>query len=106
AVVIDPAILEMRRALLGARQFHAMCAADGPAAHHHVRDFRVELDAEGVVAVTESLARKCVALGQASRTRRQLETLAMPLIDMIGPDRRHRAALLGRADRIIADLDL
>ncbi len=41
-------VLEMRDALLGARQFHAMLAADGPAAHHGVRHFGVKLDRIGI----------------------------------------------------------
>ena len=90
-------VLEMRGPLLGARQFHAVLAADGPAAHHRVRHFRVKLDRIGMIALPERLHREGVALGEQGRTARQVEALAMPLIDVIRPDLADRAALLASA---------
>ena len=46
SVIVNPAILEMRDALLRAGQIHAMRAADRPFAHHGVRDFGMKLDAD------------------------------------------------------------
>src|SRR5262249_13641979 len=104
--VVDRAVLEMRGALFGARHGHALLAARGPSAHHGVRNFRVELNAVGAPAVAERLHREGVAFGEQFRSGRQLEALAMPLIDVIGPvgaDEKPRAS---RADRVIAALDL
>jgi hypothetical protein len=96
----------MRGALLGARQFHPVLPADGPAAHHRMRHFGVKLDRVGVIALPERLHREGIALGQQRGTARQIEALAMPLIDMIRPDLADLAALERRPDRVIADLDM
>ena len=102
-VVHQPA-LEMGFARLGVRQRHALMAARGPAAHRGVGHVHVELQRVGGAAVAESLHRKRIALGQHQRPVRQVEALAMPLIDVIGPVLADGAAFGGRADRVIADL--
>ena len=91
-------------ARLGVRQLHALVAARGPAAHHGVGDVQVELEREGRAAVAERLHRKRIALGQQHRAVRQVEALAVPLIDVVGPVRQIARPAGGRPDRVIADL--
>ena len=93
-----------RLARLGVGQRHALVAARGPAAHRGVGDVHVELQRIGRAAVAEGLHRKRIALGQHHRLVRQVEALAMPLIDVVGPVLADRAAFGGRPDRVIADL--
>ena len=81
-------------------------AARGPAAHHRVGDVHVELQREGRAAVAEGLHRKGVALRQQGGAARQIEALAMPLIDLVGPVLAERAAGRRRTDRVIADLGM
>jgi hypothetical protein len=57
-------------------------------------------------AVAERLHRKAVALGQEIGAVWQIETLAMPLIDLLGPRIAQRQPDIGRADRVVADLGM
>ena len=102
--VVHHAALEMRGALLRAGHLHALVAARGPAAHHGVGDVHVELQREGRAAIAEGLHRKGVALRQQRSAARQLEALAVPLVDMIGPVLQTARPAGGRADRVVADL--
>ena len=104
AGVVHQAPFEMQFARLGVGQRHALVAAGGPAAHRGVGHVHVELLREGSTAVAERLHRKRIALGQHGGLVRQVEALAVPLIDMIGPVLADGAAIGGRPDRVIADL--
>src|SRR5437016_1474248 len=79
-------------------------AARGPPAHHGVGYVGMKLQGEGGAAVTERLHREGVALRQQVRAERQVEPLAMPLVNLLRPGIAHRAADLGRPDGIVADL--
>ena len=105
-VIVDRALGKVRGALLGAGQLHAGVTARGPAAHHRVGDLGVELDAIGGRAVAQRLHPEDIALGEQLCAVRQLETLAVPLIDDLGPVAADIVGVLGHADRIIADLRL
>src|SRR5215813_3859107 len=63
----------------------------------------MKLQREGGAVVTEGLHRKGVAFRQQFGAERQVEALAMPLIDLLRPGIAHHTADIGRADRIIAD---
>ena len=78
-------------------------SARGPAAHHRVRHLSMKLDREGG-AGSGTPASGIIALGEQLDAARQVEALAMPLIDVGRPVRADRAARRGRADRVIADL--
>src|SRR5262245_42310050 len=92
-------------ALLGARQFHSMGAAHEPSVHHGVRDFRVELQRISR-AKAKRLNRERIAFGQQLTAGRQLEPLAMPLVDVVGPVGADLAPSVGWADRIVANLGM
>src|SRR6478752_4425365 len=79
-------------------------AARGPPAHHGVGHVGMELQREGGSAVTERLHREGIALRQQVRAERQVETLAMPLVNLLRPGIAHGAADIGRPDRVVADL--
>src|SRR5262245_2741102 len=79
-------------------------AARGPPAHHGVGHVGMELQREGAAAVTEGLHREGIALRQQVRAERQVEALAMPLINLLRPGIAHRAADLGWPNRVVADL--
>ena len=53
-----------------------------PALHDLRRDFGVELDAVGLGAIAEGLVREGLAAGQQGCALRQLEALAVPVIDV------------------------
>src|SRR5262245_35104674 len=80
-----------------------MRAANQPAIHHRVRDFRMKLQ-RIAGAMTECLHRESVAFREQLTAVRKVETFAMPLIDVIGPVRTHIASGLCWPDRVIADL--
>jgi hypothetical protein len=60
----------------------------------------------GGAAVTEGLHRKRIALRQHRRAGRQIEALAVPLIDVVRPILADGAAFGRRPDRVIADLGM
>ncbi|EGE56070.1 hypothetical protein RHECNPAF_750029 [Rhizobium etli CNPAF512] len=93
----------MFAALLGVRQDEAMGAMHDPAMHHHPGELGVELQAPGVAVVAESLVRIGIAFGQKVGAARQLETLAVEMIDHLRPVHQ-QPALLGRVQWIPADL--
>ncbi len=64
----------------------------------------MELEGERRTAVLERLIAERVAFRQQHGVRGQIETLAMPLIDVIGP-LKELLARLRRPQRIVADLD-
>ena len=97
------AVGDMLGALLGARKFHAMSAAHQPAIHHGVGDLGVELQ-RVTGAIAKRLHRESIAFGQQFAAGRQVEALAMPLIDVIGPIGADHPPSLRWADRVIADL--
>src|SRR5215472_2588861 len=66
----------------------------------------MKLQRKGGAVVTEGLHWKRVALRQQFRAERQVEALAMPLIDLLRPGIAHHAADIGRPDRVIADFDV
>jgi len=82
---------EAALALLGAGQFHARVTARGPAAHHGVGHFRVELNAVCARAVAEGLDRKRVAFGDEIEIRQGAEIQRPSLL---------RARVTGSADRV------
>src|SRR5260221_1211109 len=104
--VVDRAIREMRNPRLGIGQQRAFVATRGPAAHHGVGHVRMKLQREGGATVTKGLHRERVAFRKQVGAERQVEALAMPLIDLLGPRIAHRAADLGRTDWIVADLGM
>src|SRR5215469_14132331 len=63
----------------------------------------MKLQRKSGAVVTEGLHWKRVALRQQFRAKRQVEALAMPLIDLLRPGIAHHAADIGRPDRVIAD---
>ena len=89
--VMDRAVGEVMVARAGARQSEAFVAARGPAMHHRVGHVGMKLKAERV-AGAERLDRKIAALRQQFAALGQIETLAMPVIDVIRPVRADRAA--------------
>src|SRR6185437_9274046 len=99
---MDGAAFEMEVARLGARQVRV--AARGPAAHRAEGHVGVELEAERVAPAVR-LHREVIALGEQLGAMRQLESLAMPMIDLRGPVRAERQPGGSGTDRIIADLD-
>src|SRR5437764_15381519 len=78
--------------------------ARGPPAHHGVGHVGMKLQREGGAAVTKRLHREGIALRQQVGADRQVEALAMPLVNLLRPGIAHRAADLGRPDRVVADL--
>ncbi len=103
--MLEPAF-EMALALLRAGLLGALVRRHRPFAHHGVGDVGVELQAERLGADLDRLGLEIVALGQQDRAIGAIEALAMPLIDAGGEGAVTKGmALLGRADRIIADLD-
>ena len=93
----------MRGTLLRARRLHAVVTARGPAAHHRVGDIHVELQGEGRLAVAEGLHRKGFALRQQGGSARQIEALAVPLVNLIGPVLADIASDRRWPDRVIAN---
>src|SRR5438034_10316176 len=79
-------------------------AARGPPAHHGVGHVGMKLQRKGGAAVTKRLHREGVALRQQVGTERQVEALAMPLIDLLRPGIAHHASDIRWPDRIVADL--
>ena len=106
AVVVDGAVLEMRGARARARHGEALVAARRPFMHHGVGDVGVELQRIRGGAVAERLHLEHVAFGEQVRARRQIETLAVPFVDVLRPRIDHGAAGRCRADRVIADLGM
>src|SRR5262249_19101550 len=102
--VVDRAIGEMRSPWFGVRQQHALVTARGPPAHHRVGDVGMKLQRKGSAAVAKGLYGEGIALSEQVGAERQVEAFAMPLIDLLRPGIAHRAADLGRADRVVADL--
>ena len=106
-VIVDRTVGEMRRPRLRARQRHAVGTARRPAAGHRVSDFRVELQRVGRGAGPECLHRKgLAAFGEQRRAGRQVEPLAMPLVDMVRPGIVRGTPLHRRMDRVVADLGM
>src|SRR5579872_3808907 len=105
AVVVDGAVGEMGLARLGARQLHAVVAARGPLVNHGVGHVGVDLQREGAI-VADRLDLESIALGQKLGAGRQVETLAVPLIDAFRPDADGRETRFSRPDRVIADLGM
>src|SRR4249919_3572614 len=82
-----------------------MRTAHEPSVHHRVRHFGMKLQRiTGTEA--EGLNAESVAFGQQIAARRQVETFAMPLIDVVGPIRADGASSLSRTDRVVADLGM
>src|SRR5262249_27271006 len=100
----DRALGEIGDPRLGFRQQHAFMAARGPPAHHGVGHVGMKLQRKGGAVITEGLHRKRVSLRQQFGAERQVEALAMPLIDLLRPGIAHHAADIGGPDRVIADL--
>src|SRR5262249_17960719 len=100
---MDSTIGDVLVALLGTGQFHAVCASHQPTIHHRVRHFRVKLKCV-TGTEPEGLHGKGVAFRQQLASGRQIETFAMPLVDVVGPIRADLTASFGRSDRIVADL--
>ena len=86
------------------RQREPRMPARRPAAHHVVRQFGVELEAERRATVLEGLIAERIAFSQQNGARGQIEALAVPLIDVVGP-LEELLARLRRPQRIVADLD-
>src|SRR5688572_24026710 len=88
--------------------FHVQAHGIGarPAVDLRVGDLRVELDADGRAAVAHDLVgKRAVGHSQQPATARNVEALAMPLVDVVG----HLAEsprTVDPADRVIADLDI
>ena len=104
-VVLMPAF-KMLLAGLRAGQLQLLRAAHRPAAHHLIGHFGVELQRQSLVAIAIGLGGEIVAArGDQLRAVRQIEPVAMPLIDL---SRKRRGAKLVRAgfrrQRKIADL--
>src|SRR5215468_6183724 len=64
----------------------------------------MELQREGGPAIAEGLHRKRIAFRQQVGAERQIEALAVPLVDLLRPGIADHAADIGRPDRVIADL--
>ncbi len=95
--------MQMRR--MGALLSEPMMVAYRPAADHGVGDFGMELQTVGD-SITKRLSLEFLSFGEQGRPARQIEPLAVPLIDMVGKVLLAAAAAgLGRPDRMIADLD-
>ena len=100
---MQEAALDMLVAGLGAGQFEAVGATHDPALHHHPRQLAMELDAPGIFAVADRLVFIDLATGEPDRAIRQVETLAVEMIDHPRPFDK-LPAFLGRLDRIPSDL--
>src|SRR5215475_5635577 len=79
-------------------------AKRGPTTHRSEGHVGMKLQAERACPLIR-LHREVVALGKQSGATRQLESFAMPVIDLAGPVRAERKARLGRTDRVVADLN-
>src|SRR5262249_10834594 len=64
----------------------------------------MELQREGGAALAKGLNRKALACRQQVGAERQVEALAVPLVDLLRPGIADHAADIGRPDRVIADL--
>src|SRR5436853_6827638 len=93
--IVRGTVGEMGGARLGARQQRALMAAGGPAADGGVGDIGMELQRIGAV-LPERLHRKRVAFRQKLGARREVEALAMPLVDLLRPWIADGAAERGR----------
>src|SRR5262245_46477280 len=82
--IVERTIGEMSRSRLRVRQLHALVTARGPATDGGVRHVGMKLQ-RIAGAVAERLHREAVALRQEVRAVRQIEPLAMPLIDLLRP---------------------
>ena len=95
--VMDRAIGEVLAARPRARQVQPFVAARGPAMHHRGGDVGVKLDAERM-AGAKGFHRKVASLGEQFTAGRQLESLAMPVIDVVRPVGADRPATEGDAE--------
>ncbi len=86
------------------RHDEAMGAMDDPTLHHGAGEFRMKLQAPGMLAVTDRLIAVEVTLGEQFASMRQVEPFAVEVIDHLRPA-HEQAAVLGWTDRIPADLD-
>src|SRR5258708_38241229 len=100
---MDRAIGNVMVAPARARREATLVAARSPAMHHRVGHVGMKLEAERM-AVAERLDREIASLRQQFASFGQLKTLAMPVIDVIGPIRADGAAGGGGTDRIVPDL--
>src|SRR5579863_6260515 len=103
AVIVDLAVGKMRGARLGARHLQAVMPARRPTVHHGVGHVGMKLQRVSA-PVAKRLHLEHVAFGKKLGPVRQIEPLAVPLIDLLGPVIDHRKAGRGRPDRVIADL--
>src|SRR5690349_14782330 len=97
------ALREMFGARACAGKLEPLTTARGPAIHRCRRHIGMELRAEHA-AMTKSLDRKIVALGEQFATCGQIESLAVPLIDVVRPVGADHAPGLRRADRVVTHL--
>src|SRR5581483_10817636 len=103
--VMHEAVVEMFVPRLRVRHFEPRGSPDRPAAHHVMRELGMKLKAESGLAVPKRLIGETIAFGEQGRARRKIEALAMPFINIVGPTAEFSPGL-GRAHRIVADLDL
>ena len=106
--IVHVAAFDLALPILRSGQGKALGGPDGPAAHHGVSDFRVELQAERARTDADRLGREIVAGGERFGARRAIESFAMPVIHVARP--RHAPAVRDRVtgfcrdERVIADL--
>ena len=101
--VMHRAIVKMVVARPRARQFETRMAARGPAMHHRVGHVGMKLKAERVFEL-KRLDWEIAALREQFGAGGKLETLAVPVIDVIRPVWAELKPCLRRADRVITDL--
>src|SRR6202166_565213 len=86
-----------------ARQFEARMAARGPAMHHRVSHVGMKLEAEAMIQ-SKRFHREVASLRQQFGARGKFKSLAVPVVDMIGPVRADLEPRARGADRVISDL--
>src|SRR5262245_62093230 len=82
-----------------------MRATHEPPVHHRMRHFGMELQ-RIAGTMSECLDREGVAFRQQLAARGQLEPLAVPLVDVVGPISTDRTSRFGRPDRIVTNLGM
>lgn len=101
----DHPAFEMVMTLLGVGHDEAVRAVDDPALHHGAGEFGMELQAPGIVSVTDRLVAVDFALGQQLAAMRKVEALAVKVVDHLRPVAHKQSTVLSRVDRVPADLD-